>query len=41
MIKKINIDWPLKEIEMDHPIMGEKDLAAPTFEQAILLGDIF
>ena len=39
--KKININWPLKDISIDSPIMGGKDIEAPSFEQAILLGDIF
>ena len=39
--KEINISWPLSKINILKPILGVKDKAAPSFEKAIQLNEIF
>ena len=38
---KVSIDWPLGEINMDKPILGKKDLFAPTLDEILSNGDVF
>jgi len=39
--QKVNIKWPLAKIGLKKPILGEKDLSAPSLEKALYCGDIF
>ncbi len=39
--KNINIAWPLSKIGLKEPILGEKDLTAPSLEQAKIQKDLF
>ena len=37
----LNIKWPLSKIKLKKPILGEKDILAPSLEEAIKQNDIF